>query len=121
MLLIGYIALIYSTLQFMPKVNSFFSSLLGCYLDTAANIIVGAVIVVIFIILFKCNPGRRSPISYISAVAVFGSYVALLFLATPIVAEKMHLLEYGFLSYLALRAVRGSQSRAVIETVSQLF
>ena len=111
MLLIGYVGLIYSTLQFMPKINSLFSSLLGRYFDITANILVSAIIIAIFVILLKRNSRRKSPIFYISVIAVFGLYTAILFSATPIVAEKMHLLEYGFLSYLALRAVQGAQGK----------
>jgi hypothetical protein len=111
-LLIGYVALIYSTLQFMPKVNSFFSSLLGRYFGLVSNMALVTVILIVFVLIFNRKPTIKNPILFYAAMAlIFASYLALLLFALPIVAEKMHLLEYGFLSYLALRAVQGAQGK----------
>ncbi len=110
-LLIGYIGLIYSTLQFMPKASAFLSSLLGRYFGLASNAALIIVILTVFILIFKRKPAIKNPVLFYAAMAlIFASYLSLLLFALPIVAEKLHLLEYGFLSYLALRAVRGAQS-----------
>ncbi len=114
-LLIGYVALIYGTLQFMPKVNSFFSSLLGRHFGIVSNTALIIVILTIFVFIFKRERAIKNPILFYAAMAlIFASYLTLLLFALPIVAEKMHLLEYGFLSYLALRAVKRAQSHIVI-------
>lgn len=108
-LLIAYVALIYSTLPIMPGITAFFSSLLGRNFAVAANSFLIAIIIIIFAFMFKYSLIRRKLISYIAAAVLFAVYLAILLFATPIIAEKMHLLEYGFLSYLTLRAVRGAQ------------
>lgn len=109
LILIGYVALIYVTLPLMPGIFAFFSSLLGRNFAPAMNSFLIAIIIIIFAVMFKQSIIRKRPISYIAVIALFAVYSAILFFATPIVAEKMHLLEYGFLSYLTLRAVRGAQ------------
>lgn len=106
LILAGYVALIYATLPYMPRASSFFSSLFGPYFRGIGDLLVTGVIIIAFMILFKANPSKRNPMFYIGITAVFILYLGLLF-STPIVAEKMHILEYGFLSYLALRAARG--------------
>ena len=69
------------------------------------------VILVIFVLVLKRRPIIKNPILFYAAMAfIFAAYLALLLFALPIVAEKMHLLEYGFLSYLALRAVKDVSS-----------
>ncbi len=108
--LIGYVALIYITLPFMPKVSSFFSSLLGQHFSTITNLLLIAAIIITFAVIFKNNSRRRNSLFYIGLIILFTSYLAILVFATPIVTEKMHLLEYGFLSYLALRAVKEVKS-----------
>ncbi len=107
LLLIGYVALIYITLPLMPRMTAFFSSLFGRNFGTIVNSLLIAILIIIIVVMFRYGPGWKNPIFYIGAAALFTAYSAILFFATPIIAEKMHLLEYGFLSYLALRALKG--------------
>lgn len=108
LILIAYVGLIYGTLPAMPKVSAFFSSLLGRYFRFTSNAALIAIILVTFVIILKHRPRSRNLLLfYIAMASVFIAYLMLLLFALPIVAEKMHLLEYGFLGYLALRAVRG--------------
>jgi len=110
-LLIGYVGLIYSTLQFMPKINYFFASLLGRYFGLVSSTMLIIAIFLTFIVIHKHKPAVKSPALFYAARAfIFALYLTLLLFALPVVSEKMHLLEYGFLSYLALRAVKNFRS-----------
>ena len=108
LLLIGYVVLIYATLPLMPGISAYFSSLFGQFFGIIANLLLIGIIAIVFAVLFKNNSAQKSPMFYAGLMAILASYTALLYV-TPIPVEKMHLLEYGFLSYLTLRALSGTQ------------
>lgn len=112
-LLIGYVALIYVTLPFMPNIVYFFSSLLGQYFYVTATMMLIGIVLIIFTAILRRRPVSKNSAFYMAVAAVFALYLFFLLFATPIVAEKMHLIEYGFLSYLALRAVKGVKSHHI--------
>ncbi|MFA5146647.1 MAG: VanZ family protein [Candidatus Omnitrophota bacterium] len=100
-----YIGIIYSTLSVMPVVFSFFSKLVGpkggLVIDIAAF-----VMIVTVCLLFGSRLGRNGVMPYIWLMVILSVYVYVLMECTPIIAEKVHLLEYGFLAYLVWRVFR---------------
>lgn len=101
----GYTALIYSTLYVAPKFFLVLSRIFGPSLGRALSIAI-ALIPLVFFITFYRKVKSRSAAFYLALAAIAAIYAVILFRYTPIVAEKMHLVEYGFLSYLVLRALR---------------
>ena len=101
-------ALIYLTIPYTPRVRDFFIGLLGTHFDIAINVLLTAIIVATAAVIFIRRRRYYNLSFYLSVTTLLSVYAVMIYLATPVAIEKMHLLEYGFLSYLALRAVNGS-------------
>jgi len=102
---IGYVALVYGMLSITPMITKpverGYPSLFGIF---------GNIAVVLFILLalavFKHRLKGKSPATLAGIAAILLIYAFLLIYETPIAVEKLHLIEYGFMTYLALRVVR---------------
>lgn len=63
--------------------------------------------------LFYTRPEGTPPAAWTGLLAILSLYGLLLARYTSIIAEKVHLLEYGYLSYLALKVFKDMRSREV--------
>lgn len=110
LILAAYVALIYGTLSAAPNFSKFFSGILGKNFDLAVNIFIISVIITVAGLFY--NKVKARPLSfYLKITALFCLYLFFIFRWTRIPAEKMHLLEYGFLSCLVLNTTGGIHSR----------
>lgn len=111
LILIVYVTLIYSTLYITPNFARLLSGLLGKNFVLAVNIfVISAVIAVTGLFYSKI---KAMPLSfYVKLTAIFSLYLFFILRWTNIPAEKIHLIEYGFLSYLVLRVMSGVRSSA---------
>src|SRR3989338_2774538 len=107
-ILIGYVGLIYLTLPLTPKLFSFLSKSLGPNLKNILNVSLIGVVLFLFYIFPKRIEGGGWK-TRLGLAAVLSIYIVILARYTPIIAEKVHLIEYGFLGYLVLRAFRESR------------
>lgn len=108
--LLGYIALVYSTLSVMPNIFLSLRKSFGPSLDIYINILLIAIFVFMLCVFYR-KLRRRGLKSYIGLLAVIAVYAAIVIRYTPIVQERMHLVEYGFLGYLALRLFKDVRSK----------
>lgn len=109
-MLAAYIALVYSTLSVAPNFSRIFSGILGKNFTPAVNIfIVSVVMVVIGLFYGKIKTGP--PGFHLRVAAIFFLYLFFILRWTDIPAEKLHLVEYGFMSYLVLKVMGGLRSR----------
>lgn len=110
--LIGYVTLIYGTLSatpaFFDSIERIFRSSFTTFIDAAVGL---CVISVVFIFAKKLK--GKPPLNYIGIAVILTIYAIWLIYYTPIIAEKLHFVEYGFLTYLALRAFRDLRPRWV--------
>ncbi|MCX5686906.1 MAG: VanZ family protein [Candidatus Omnitrophica bacterium] len=110
LILAAYVALIYSTLSITPNFSELLSGILGKNFNPAVNIfIISAVITVTGLFYGKIK--TKGPGFYLKVAAVLFLYLFFIFRWTEIPAEKLHLLEYGFLSCLVLKVVSNVRSR----------
>jgi len=109
-ILLGYIGLIYSTLSVAPAAFTFAAKALGPHLGTYINMLIAAVIAAISFFFYPRLKDRSWKV-YPGLLAIFFIYVIILGRYTPIVSEKMHLIEYGLVGYFALRVFRDVRSR----------
>ncbi|MDP3804711.1 MAG: VanZ family protein [Candidatus Omnitrophota bacterium] len=107
--LAAYVALIYGTLSIAPNFSKLLSRLLGNDYGLAVNIFVISVVIAapaLFLSKIKTRPLSF----YTKLAAVFFLYLFIILRWTEIPAEKIHLVEYGFLSCLVLKVTRGARS-----------
>lgn len=98
-LVISYVTLVYSTLPVMRPVLDFLKEHLGCWFEFLTNVVLITVLSVIALAMIK---KRVSWKQYILAFIVFCIYgYCLKMLKIP--EERIHLLEYGLLSFLVFR------------------
>jgi len=107
-----YIILIYTSLPFTPACLNAISRFLGhagyrIFMNVAV-----ALPVITVLVLFERRLIRRKSLVYLGMAAVLAGYAYILY-TTPITADKTHLIEYGILTYLALRFMRGVKPRAL--------
>ena len=108
-ILAAYIGLIYATLPFGPKLFAFLSKSAGPSLKAYVN--AGSIALVISLIASFYPGVKRKRLSHFFGFAFILLIYALLITAyTPIIAEKVHLLEYGLLAYIASRAFKDTAS-----------
>lgn len=104
LILIVYIAFIYSTLSATPSFSGSLSKLFGQNFSFAVNIFIIIVVAGAIAFFYKRLKSRR-PGVYIGLAAVFSIYLLFVFNWTKYPAERMHLVEYGIMSYLVLRVM----------------
>ncbi len=101
-LLLLYVYLIYSTLSVTPvwsdNLENIFGPLFNKVIDSFI-IALGSALLIIFYKNIEC----KGIMGFLGVIVIFLIYAALIVYLTPTIAEKVHLLEYGLLSYLALR------------------
>lgn len=106
LILACYVGFIYATLPVMPRVTIF---LLRTYGHRSVKIFTDGLVassLVLAVSFLYSRFRRKNFMAYIGLAAIMAIYAFILIYATPIIQEKMHLIEYGFLSYLALRLFR---------------
>ncbi len=111
LILVCYVGLIYATLPVMPRVTIF---LLRTYGQRSVRIFTDSLVVsslVLAVSFLYSRFKRKNFMAYIGLAAIIAIYAFILAYSTPIIQEKMHLIEYGFLSYLALRLFRDVRPR----------
>lgn len=104
LILAGYVAFIYSTLSVAPSFSRTLSKLLGRNFNISVSIFILILVTGTIVVFYKRLKSRR-PGVYIGLAAVFFTYLLFIFSWTGQPAERMHLVEYGFLSYLVLRVM----------------
>lgn len=109
-LLAAYIALIYSTLSITPAIFRFFSKAIGPSITAITDSVFISCLAVLVLLFYRKLKGRGFK-SYAGLMAVLSIYGVILCRLTPLTAEKIHLVEYGFLGYLAMRVFRDVRSR----------
>ncbi len=120
-ILTAYVALIYSTLPLTPRLFFFLWKRLGPSLKVVINISLVSIGIVILYLFYE-RLKRRRLTARLGLLVVIAVYSLLIIYYTPIAQERVHLVEYGFLGYLALRVFRTMRSRdmkylAVIATI----
>lgn len=110
MLLIGYVAFIYLMIPYTPLFSKYLAKSLGSNFGLAAGILVMLPVPAASAIFYR-NVRGRGIFFYLSMAAVISIYAVILIYYTPIVVEKLHLLEYGILACLAMRAAGGMRSQ----------
>ena len=110
LILAAYVALIYSTLYVAPAIFEKLNEILGAAFRSTVNTFIVLIALTIFSLSYRKLLHRR-PSVYIGIAAVIIIYAILITYLTPMVIEKVHLIEYGFMGYLALRAFQGVRSR----------
>ena len=110
LLLVGYVALIYLTLPVAPLASSFLLKFFSrSQLGILMNVFVVLAVIYPFLMFYRLTWQRKVwPLFGFTLILLI--YAIILYL-TPIAAEKIHLIEYGFLSLLSLRLVREAPSR----------
>ncbi|MFH0764733.1 MAG: VanZ family protein [Candidatus Omnitrophota bacterium] len=109
-ILAAYVALIYSTLSMTPNFSNLFSGILGKNFGLAVDIFIISVIITMTGLFYGKVKAR--PLSfYLKVAAIFSLYTFLIFRWTEFPAEKLHLLEYGFLGYFVLKVASPLHSR----------
>jgi len=112
LILAAYIGLLYATLPFGPKLFAFLSKSVGPSLRAYMN--AGLFSLVISLILSFYPGVKRKRLRHFFGFAfILLTYALLITVYTPIIAEKLHLLEYGFLAYIASRVFKGTASRDI--------
>jgi len=109
-MLAAYVALIYSTLSVAPNFSRIFSGILGKNFGLAVSIFIISVVIMV-IGVFYGRIKTKGPDFYLKIAAVLLLYIFFIFRWTEIPAEKLHLLEYGFLSYFVLKVASPVRSR----------
>lgn len=98
-LVLSYVGFIYLTLPVMRPVLNFLKDNLGKRFDLSTNLVLIAAMVVIFLIFIK---SRFTWKQWLVSMIVFSLYLySLKILKIP--EERIHLLEYGFLSFLVFK------------------
>lgn len=104
-LLIGYVALLYAILPVTPlitrPIESAFPSVFGAFGNTAV-----IVFLLVGFAVFKDRLKKKPPAVWAGIAVILLIYAFLLIFNTPIAVEKLHLIEYGFLTYLVVRVVK---------------
>lgn len=108
--LAAYVALIYGTLSIAPKFSRFFSKLLGHNFGIFVDALIILAVAALVAASYKALASRPAAV-YAALAAILSLYAAMIFRWTKIPSEKLHLIEYGFLSYLVLRVVRHVRGR----------
>lgn len=103
--LISYVALVYGMLSVTPIVTKPLERHHAFLFGIVADIAVVLALILLLVILKRRLKGK-GPAACAGIAAVILIYASLLAFYTPIAVEKLHLLEYGFLSYLVLRVVK---------------
>ncbi|MDD5421981.1 MAG: VanZ family protein [Candidatus Omnitrophica bacterium] len=106
LLLIGYVAFIYLTLPVTPAFTNYLSAALGSNFALLAGALVILPVPAASAIFYR-NIRDKGISFYLGLAAAISVYAVLLIYYTPIVVEKLHLLEYGILACLAMRYARG--------------
>ncbi|MFA6079449.1 MAG: VanZ family protein [Candidatus Omnitrophota bacterium] len=101
-----YIALIFSTLSVMPAVFKALRKWGGRSFDVTANSVMIALPVILLTVLSR-RLKRNRLIVYTGILLIGLIYAGLIKYINPSIAEKVHLFEYGLLSYLALKFFDG--------------
>lgn len=112
LILIAYIAFVYSTLSATPSFSRLLSKLFGRGFSFAVNISIIIIIAAAIAFFYRRLKARR-PAVYIGLAAVFSIYLFFVFNWTKLPAERMHLIEYGLMSYFVLRIMDGIRPIAV--------
>jgi len=106
LILISYVTLIYSTLSITPNFSRAISGFLGKNFGLAINIFVMSVVMAVAGLFYSKIKVR--PLSfYVKLAVILLLYLLFILRWTNIPAERMHIIEYGFLSYLVLRVMSG--------------
>jgi len=106
----AYTAFIYSTLSVTPVLSRFFSRLLGRGYSLSVNLFTVGLVFLLPVFLYKRL--KRKPLwVYLALALTAGLYALTVFTWSGTPAEKLHLVEYGFLSFLLLRAMEGVRPR----------
>ncbi|MBI5555102.1 MAG: VanZ family protein [Elusimicrobia bacterium] len=98
-LAISYVALIYLTLPVIRPVLNFIKAHLGSKFDLLTDIVLLAIMAGVALILIKSRISRKQYILAFIVFCIYGYYLKIL----KIPEERIHLLEYGFLSYLVFK------------------
>ena len=100
-----YVAIVYSTLGLFPTVWRRLRELTDGAIEHLGTVVAVASIASLLWVIGR-RTGRRSWVPYAGLAAIAIAYGYLLYALSRFPAERLHLLEYGLMSYLILRALQ---------------